>query len=323
MATDMQVDRANAAANVANVAPINPTTNTVTSPTGVSYTQAPASPAPSGGAPAPVTPAVPPKGTVIGQPVSVKNADGSFTIVTTIADGNGGYTSSSTQSGASASDNGVPQSAKDVVNKFLSDAGMSALSDNVWSQWKTGTTAPQIIDYVRSTPEYAARFPAMAALDKRGEHIDEATYIAKEEADKDLLKQYGIPSGIFDTHDYLGSLMVNNVTSQDLQQRLIAAQNTINSLDPNVKQYAKDTFGLDSGSLMAWAADPTKALPVIQQQAQAMQIGGAAVQAGFAGGLGSNGQLSVDQATALANAGVTQSQAQQGFVNLGQMGQYA
>ena len=211
----------------------------------------------------------------------------------------------------------VSQTARDVINGFLSGAGMEALGPDVWKQWTAGTTAAQIMDYIRNTPQYAARFPAMAALNKSGRNISEAAYIAKETSDIELMKRYGVPAGIFDNKQYLGSLIENNVDLTTLQLRLIAAQDTVMSYDASIKDYAKTAYGLDDGHLMAWALDSTLALPVIEQQAKAIKIGGAA----FAAGLKLE-DVSKAGAESLAAAGVTQEQAKQGFTNIAQMGQY-
>jgi len=212
-------------------------------------------------------------------------------------------------------------SAVTAIADILTQAGLNTLANDAYTKLKAGVPAAQIINDIRASDTYAQRFPGMAALASKGQRITEADYINKEQADIALLKQYNIPAGTFDTTAYLGKLIANNVTNADLQARLQAAQDSVNSLDPNILKYAKDTYGLDSGSLAAWALDPTASLPVIQQQAKAMQIGGAAVQAGYAG-TGPNGEITTDQATQLANANVTQAQALQGFTNLGQMGQY-
>jgi len=238
--------------------------------------------------------------------------------------GGGGYippTTPTTPATQPAAIKGVTQSAKDIVNQFLLESGMGELSNDVWSQWTAGTSAPQIIDYVRKTPQYAARFPAMAALNKAGRNISEAAYIAKEQADIDLMKQYDIPLSVYGTTAYLGSLIENNVTYNDLNSRLIAVRDTVKSYDPSILKYAQDTFGLSEGDLMGWALDPVKTLPAIQQKAEAFKIGGAALAAGY-NAQSANKELTQEQANALAAAGITQQQAQQGFTNLGQMGQY-
>ena len=262
-----------------------------------------------------------PNKTIVG---SVTNADGTTTV--TYSDGSTQTIGTPTQPTITPGGGGN-SSALQIITDALTAAGLGSLASKAWTMWNQGFDINAIMDDpingIRAQPVYKQNFPAMAALNAAGQGITEAAYLAKEQADIQLLKQFGIPSGVFDTKDYLGSLMTNNVTTQDLQSRLQAVADTVNSFDPSVKQYALDTYGLDAGHLAAWALDPTKALPVIQQQANAVQIGGAALMTGFAGGLGANGELSTAQSEALAGAGVTQSQAQTGFNNIGQQGQFA
>ena len=217
-------------------------------------------------------------------------------------------------------------SALQIITDALTGAGLGSLAANAWAMWNKGYDINAIMDDptngIRASAAYKTVFPAMAKLNAMGEGITEGQYLAKVQADKEILKQFNVPSGIFDTPDYLGSLMLNHVNTVDLTNRLQAAQDSVLSLDPSILKYGKDSYGLDTGNLIAWALDPTKATPIIVQQAKAMQIGGAALQSGFAGGMGTNGELLASQAEALANQGVTQAQALQGFTQLGQMSQY-
>lgn len=271
------------------------------------------------------------KGTIVGQPQTIKNADGTVTTVVTMADGNGGFTSSQTTSGTpTTTPSSADESALGAITDVLDQAGLSSVATTAWDQLNKGIPGSQIISDIRSGNPlygnaYAQRFPGMAALAAKGQAITEADYISKEAADTQLLNQYLGPQAAtaFANTAYLGTLIGNNVNSADLQSRLVAAQNSVASLDSNITQYAKDTYGLDSGHLAAWALDPNQSLQVIQQQSQAMQIGGAALQQGFKGGLGVNGELSQTQAQNLANANVTQAQAQAGFNNIGQEGQFS
>ena len=217
-------------------------------------------------------------------------------------------------------------SALQIITDALTGAGLGSLAANAWTMWNKGYDINAIMDDpingIRASAAYKTVFPAMAKLNAMGEGITEGEYLAKVQKDKEILKQFNVPSGIFDTPDYLGSLMLNHVNTVDLTNRLQAAQDSVLSLDPSILKYGKDSYGLDTGNLIAWALDPTKATPIIVQQAKAMQIGGAALQSGFAGGMGTNGELLASQAEALANQGVTQAQALQGFTQLGQMSQY-
>lgn len=236
----------------------------------------------------------------------IPNADG--TVITYYDDG------SSSVSGTPIADTGVSQSAKSIVNGYLRDAGLAGLSDEAWKQWNSGTSVEQIMDYVRTTPDYAARFPAMAALRTAGRSISESAYIAKEQADIDMMTTYGISSDIANNRTLLGNLIANNVNVVTLQQRLMAGQDSILSKDKNVLAYAKDAFGLTPGDLMAFVLNPDIAVPVLQQKAKAIQIGGAAFQ--------EKQKIDAEQAMALAAAGVTAGQAQQGFGTIAQQGQF-
>ena len=252
---------------------------------------------------------------------SFQNPDGTITIV--YSDGTTSIIGTPTPKGPSTAD----QSALGAITDILGQAGLGSLVTAAWGQLNAGVPASQIISDIRSGTNpiygdaYAKRFPGMAALAAKGQAINEGTYINLENSYIQELKSSGIPSGTFDTTAYLGSLIANNINPQDFQNRLNAAQNSVLSLDPNIKQYALDTYGLDAGHLAAWALDPSQALPKIQQQAQAMQIGGAALQQGFKG-VGANGELTTTQAETLANQGISQAQAQAGFNNLAQETQF-
>ena len=211
-------------------------------------------------------------------------------------------------------DTGVTQSAKDIVNGYLREAGLAALTDETWKQWNAGTSAEQIMDYVRTTPDYAARFPAMAALRAAGRSITEGQYVAKEQADIDMMTTYGIPADIATNRNLLGSLISNNVNVVTLQQRLMAGQDSIMSQDKNVLAYSKEQFGLTPGDLTAFVLNPDISVPILQQKAKAIQIGGAAFQEKQA--------VDAQQAMSLAAAGITAQQAQQGFGNIAQQGQF-
>lgn len=251
-------------------------------------------------------------------PKSVGSAAPTRTLVTVIDNGDGTRTSYYSEGPPEVSGTKtLTQNAKEVVKSFLAEAGMGDLADSVWSKWIGGGTADQIIEDIRKSPQYAERFPAMAALNKAGRNISEAQYIAKETSDIEMMKQYGIPDAIANNRKLLGSLIENNVSVVTLQKRLMAAQDTVLSFDPNIVKYGKDTYGLDQGSLMAWALAPEIALPVIEQQAKAIQIGGAALAAGLKAE-----EITKSEAESLAAAGVTQEQAKQGFTNIAQMGQY-
>ena len=73
----------------------------------------------------------------------------------------------------------------------------------------------------------------------------------------------------------------------------------------------KQLYGIDDSQLVRYFLDPKKNLPELQQQAQAAQIGGAALMQGT-DAMG-NDLLGIGNAMGLAKLGVTQEQAQVGY----------
>jgi hypothetical protein len=85
------------------------------------------------------------------------------------------------------------------------------------------------------------------------------------------------------------------------------------SIPTEVRARLESEFGLTpgSGALTAYFLDDRKALPLLQRDFQAGQIGGAADRVGYQG-------VSNDTARSLADLGVSEQQAQQGFGDLAQ-----
>lgn len=198
-------------------------------------------------------------------------------------------------------------SARAIINDALAQYGLSGLATQAWQQYLTGMPVEQIGLWLRTTPEYAARFPGMAALRKAGQALSEAEYVAKERADAEMLRAYGLPAAFYNDRNLLGNLIGNQVSTAELQGRLDAYRAVVTDGSMSgVRAYARDAFGLGDGDLIAYFIDPDRAAPVLEQQARASQIGAAAARAGWTG---------LDPATALqlAGRGVSPQQAEQGF----------
>lgn len=215
--------------------------------------------------------------------------------------------------GKGASQTPSNSSALDDIVSIMKQVGLTQLATDAYTQWKSGVPVSKIMDDIQSSQVYKDRFPGMASLAAAGKRITESAYIAKEQADIDMMKAYGVDTSVFGTTAQLGKLISNNVNTADLQQRLADVRDVVLSQDKNTLQYAKDTYGLDAGDITSYILNPELMFPVIQAKTKAFQMGGAALQAGFKG-LGDAGQLSQAQAEDLVSQGVTQQQAQQGFV---------
>lgn len=202
------------------------------------------------------------------------------------------------------------QSAKGIINTFLSTYGLASLGDTAWQWYLTGQSPDQVILNLRQTPEYAARFPAMKTLGQQGRAITEQQYIDYERSIAQQNQAAGLPAGMYDTPDDISNLLTNNISPSEYQSRLQDYQTAAWQTPPEVRQALTDYYGISSGQLTAFFIDPDKALPLIQRDLAAAQAGGTAARTGF-------GPLSQPDAEYLASLGLSQSQLDTGFNKLG------
>lgn len=201
------------------------------------------------------------------------------------------------------------KSAQATLTAMLQQWGLASLASQMWQEYLKGTPMDAIMADIRNSDAYSQRFPGMKELQKSGHAISEADYIAKESADMSLLHAYGLDA-MGGNRQFLGSLIGNQVSTSELQSRLDLYQQTVQTLPHEVRDYLQNVEGVSAGDLLHFWANPDEALPVIQQKAQAAQVGGAAAAAGF-------GAINPLMAERLAGMGVSFSQAMNGFQQAG------
>ena len=156
---------------------------------------------------------------------------------------------------------------------------------------------------IRTTPEYKQRFPAMDALGKKGRAISEAEYIDYERTASNLERRYGFPAGML-----MGSvtdLLTNEVSASELNDRVLLASAASVQAPQEVKDTFMQYYGISDGGLTAYFLDPERATPLLEKQYAASLIGVEASRQGVG--------MDVYGSENLANLGITQEQARQGF----------
>lgn len=208
----------------------------------------------------------------------------------------------------------IPTSARAIVNTWLAQWGLGALGAWAWDRYKElggGQAAFSTINLeMVNQPAFNQRFPAYKKLAEQGEAMSPAEMIAYEQTAKQIFHNAGIPQGFYDTPSELATFMVNNVSASELKSRVDLASQAVTTAPQDVRDQLQTLYGLSAGALTAYYLNPTKALPVIQQQFTAAQIGAQGTRTGV-------GQLTAAQADHLAAIGVTDASAQQGFSHLG------
>lgn len=207
--------------------------------------------------------------------------------------------------------NADQQSAKGIITSTLDAYGLGSLADKAWQMYLNGEPIEQIMLDIRKTPEYQARFPGMAQLQKNGRAISEGDYINLERQYVSLFRQAGLPAGFYDQPADFAGFIANEVSPQEMSGRLDVARQALYETPPQVRDELARQYGLNSGDVMAFLLDPTKALPIIQQQF-------AAASAGAASRLGGFGMLTRAEAESLSTSGFNFGQFAQGFDQLAQ-----
>ena len=204
------------------------------------------------------------------------------------------------------------QSAYDLLYNEFDKYGLGSLVGAVKDLIQKGASGPEMTIALRQTPDYQKRFAGNAQRIANGlAAIDEATYLAKEDAYQNLMRNYGLPDTYW-KKDQLGTqegftkLIANDVSALELEKRLQTAQDRVVNANPEIA-YALKAFYPDitKGDILAYALDPKNALDQIQRKVTAAEIGGAALSQGLTTSLGG--------AEGLAAYGITKAQAQQGY----------
>jgi hypothetical protein len=206
----------------------------------------------------------------------------------------------------------VPNSARAIVTGFLNQYGLGGLAGWAWNVYRQnggGNLGIQAItNELPNQDIFQQRFPNYVKLAEKGFSLNQQ--ISYQQNARELFHNAGLPDGFYDSPAELSQFMLHGVSANELGNRIQLASQASISMAPDVRSQLTDMFGMQPGHLTAFFLDPDTALPLIQKEFTAAQIGSESTRAGV-------GQLSAGQATGLAELGVTDAQAQSGFQKLG------
>lgn len=222
-------------------------------------------------------------------------------------------TTGQASTGATAGSQGQ-QNALASIQQVLNTYGLGSLANWAWGEIVAGKSQDQIILDLYQTPEFKARFPAIASRQASGlPAISPADYLNYENQATQLFRAAGLPSGFWDSPSDFTNLIGADVSINELSQRLNLATQAAYQVPADVRATLQRDYGVGSGQLAAFFLDPNQAEPLIQRDFTAAQIGGAAYRTGY-GSTKSEDEM-------LTDLGVTPGQAQSGFNQLTQQRQ--
>lgn len=200
-----------------------------------------------------------------------------------------------------------------MIRNVLAQYGLpDSLAEWAKQELIAGKGNAEILLDLRQRPEFKAEFPEIDARQKAHlAPLNPGDIIAYRQQARQIMSAAGLPAGFYDSKDDFAKFISNDVSINELNDRVNLAKQATYQADPLVLKRLQEEYGIGPGSgpLTALFLDDQKAIPLLTRDFTAAQIGGAADRTGYR-------NLANATAQELATQGVTEAQARQGFNDL-------
>jgi hypothetical protein len=196
-----------------------------------------------------------------------------------------------------------------ALETLFNTYGLGSLVNNIFNFIQQGYSQDTITLLLQQTPQYQQRFAGNAERVKNGLSVlSPADYLATEASYYQVVQSAGLPKSFYDQPSDWVQWIGNDVSPTEVQSRVQMAQTATEQAPTDLVQ-ALGQMGVPQSSLVAYFLDDTKALPVIQTQFNAAQIGAAALR--------NNLVMDPGRATQFANMGISLDQANTAYQQIG------
>lgn len=194
-----------------------------------------------------------------------------------------------------------------MLKALLDQWGLSTLYGTVQGMLTSGDSADVIPIKLRETEAYKTRFAGNLQRIKNGlPALSEAEFLATEASLKDVVRRY-VGAGEYDSQDNLNKWIANDLSPQELNDRLGLYQQNWDQQPYEVKQAWAD-HGLTPRDALKALMDPSVTETTLKRQASIYSLGAESVKA-----FGDARALDTERLGFLADSGVTQQDAQRGY----------
>jgi hypothetical protein len=220
--------------------------------------------------------------------------------------------------GVSAMRATAEQSAYGTVTQYLQAwnlMGLAPLAMQLIADPGNHLNADEVMQKIRTSPEYEARFPGLNDMRSAGRIMTEQDY---SNAENDIIQKgqwYGLPDGFLNPQK-IGDMIKNGIYGDNLKARLDAGYAAAINAPPQTRALLKEYFGVDTGALAAYYTDPKSTAEILTKNWQAAQIGGAAIKSGW-GDPGKN--VATELAAQARDSSLSMDYFRQGFAKAEQM----
>lgn len=194
------------------------------------------------------------------------------------------------QPGAATQGQSTPErtSAFDMYADYLTQLGFSKGTSRSVLNRLVGSGEPltdwSVTKGIRETSEWQSKFGGvMNGREKNNlTFMTEGQIMASRDAYKQVFRMYGINEKFWGQDD-LDNFLVNNVSVEEVGERVELADKVANNQDPATLKALKDYYGIGKKDVVGYFLNEKKGITALGQQAQAAMLGGEAKRAGFDG----------------------------------------
>lgn len=159
------------------------------------------------------------------------------------------------------------------LKKFLESYGIVVGKDlesvltNIMTSGYTAEDIDLFMPEIEKTTSFQARFPGYSARQKNGySAISLGDYINLENEYHRIMQSAGMPKSFYDSPQDYGSWIANDVSPDEINTRVAAATSIAQRVDPTMRTILAQAYGIGTGDLAAYALDPAKAGPILNDQ---------------------------------------------------------
>jgi len=187
------------------------------------------------------------------------------------------------------------------IQQMLNDAGLAGLYEigadgmpggRLWEQITSGLDSQAaLIIWFEQTQEFQARYPVIGQIRASGmgriPTVNEVRVY--EQTAAQMMRQAGLPAWFYDQPGELQTLMGQDISTSELEERLGAAWSMVRDTDPAVNEAFANFYGVSGDAAMAaFFLDPTRTQAQIDR----------ASRAAYTSGMGSTIGVTIDQVVA-------------------------
>ena len=201
-----------------------------------------------------------------------------------------------------------------LLEQTFKDYGLETLVDTIKGYMDRGLGAEQAALELRKSDAYIKRFRGNEIRRSAGLNVlSEAAYLSLENSYTETLRAYGL-QGYFGlnrdvSQSKMADIIGNDISAVEFKDRIDTVVTRVNNADPMIKATLKSFYNITDTDLVGYFLNPKENLPKLQEKVTAAEIGSEALKQNLVTG--------VDSATALAQLGITKTQAREGYSAIG------